>query len=255
MTDREPDGPRTTGGPCDEELLAAYLAGELPPGRRESLEQHLLGCRACWQDLTRARAGRSAVELLREHAPEHLRPRLRAAVLAEAGGVPPEQRRSVRRRLTPRRPHLALLVAAAAVVTAVAVPTLHRDVPVADRVVAAAVEGYTAARLPGTAMPAERAPDLSGVGLREHAAGTGSLAGRDAAGYVYRDGAGHSVAVYVSLQPFDRPTDAVGLQAGTWMARSAGVTVVGMAADGHGMLVVSGSRDMAMSVTHELARA
>ncbi len=75
---------------CSEELVAALLAGELEPEERSALDTHLLGCAACWQAVQEDRAGRLAVEQLRDPAPPGLADRVRLAVeLAGASSPPP----------------------------------------------------------------------------------------------------------------------------------------------------------------------
>lgn len=78
--------------------LAVLLGGAEPDARqREQVELHLLDCDACWRAVRDDRAGRLAVEALRDCAPVDLRDRI--ALALETSGAP-ARRRGQRRRPT-----------------------------------------------------------------------------------------------------------------------------------------------------------
>jgi anti-sigma factor RsiW len=103
-----------TGTHPDDIDLFDYVEGDLPAGRRDTLEVHLASCAACAEHVARVRAGREA---LREAQFLQLPPRRREAIFQNL----PERRAQTRSSpaLAPKR-LLAVLVAIAAVVATVA---------------------------------------------------------------------------------------------------------------------------------------
>ena len=88
---------------CPEEhRLVALVAGELTVEQARALDQHLLSCETCWQAVQEDRAGRLAVDQLRDAPPPGLSDRITAAIelaaaqAQEAGttrrGNPPARR-------------------------------------------------------------------------------------------------------------------------------------------------------------------
>jgi Putative zinc-finger len=204
-----------------EAVAAAYLAGELPEPERDAFEKHLLDCDPCWTDVAAARRGRLYASMAREHAPPALRHRV---LEAAAAGVPP-QRRGTARRL--------LVAAAVAVVALVAVSvglrtfTGEHDHDEQPPVVAAALAGYRDQQLPGTAVPANPAPDLSALRLVGVAAAAGRLDRLPVEGYVYRDDAGRRLLVYVAAEQFPVPYDGEQIGGGDlWMGRDGAETLL-----------------------------
>jgi len=213
-----------------------YLGGTLTSAERDRFDAHLLTCRTCWVQVQQARAGRAAVEGVREVAPAHLRERVRALVDAESASGPAVRRRrlpgrAVHGRRVPGRAAAAAVLVAAAVS---GVLVLHLDGP-DEASVEQAVADYAARELPGTQMPEVAAPDLSALRLQAVAAGAGSYASLPVDAYAYTDPSGRRVALYLSEAPFPEPADAQPLAApgGPWMAHEAGAAVLcAMPADG-----------------------
>src|SRR6266545_3892548 len=85
-------------------LLAAFLAGELNPADARRWDEHLLACEQCWRAVREDRAGRQAVQLLRQPAPPGLADRVRFAVELAAAGTIAEERPRHRMRLRWRWP-------------------------------------------------------------------------------------------------------------------------------------------------------
>jgi Putative zinc-finger len=65
---------------ASDEQLAAFLAGELDAEAARAIDEHLLDCERCWQDVCAARLGRRAAERLRQPASATLADRIRLAV-------------------------------------------------------------------------------------------------------------------------------------------------------------------------------
>jgi hypothetical protein len=85
------------------------LAGELSSDERTEMDAHLLSCSSCWQAVQEDRAGRLALEQLRQPAPPGLADRVRLAVeLAAAEIAQPAVAGADARRLSNRR-HLSLV--------------------------------------------------------------------------------------------------------------------------------------------------
>jgi hypothetical protein len=80
----------------DEQVLVAYLCGELDPTAAERCERHLVDCDQCWAAVAEDFQGRAAAETLRELAPRSSRDRIRFAVEGEKGPARRNTRRSGR---------------------------------------------------------------------------------------------------------------------------------------------------------------
>ena len=199
-----------------EVAAAVYLAGSLDAAERERFEEHMLGCEECWGEVRTAHRGRALAESLREVAPQPLRERVRASVVAAS--------RSDRRRH--RRPLAAAIVAA--VVAVVAGGLLARQGDASQpAVIAAAVASYRTGHLDGSAAtparpPVRQAGDLVWRGSRQ-----GQLAGLPVVAHDYRDAAGRQVTLLRADRSFP---EAVGAShpPGTaiWVAEVDGVAVL-----------------------------
>jgi hypothetical protein len=229
---------------CDETVVAAYLAGELDRAARESFEEHLLACPYCWAELQAGRDGLAAVEVVRERAPDHLRRQVREAVWAAAStgaASRPGSGSPVRR----ARRRVALAFAAASLAGAsVAGGTLllgrEGDQPAP---LAAAVAGFREARLPGTGMPAQKAPDLSALDMEPYAASMGRIGGLPATAYAYRAAGGDRLLLYANEEGMPVARGAQQLTPTTWVARADDVTLLcGQA--GRTLLVVAANREL-----------
>lgn len=210
--------------------LAAYLAGDLDAEQTDDVDEHLLACEVCWQEVRLAQLGRTAAQSAVEQAPDQLRTRL-AANLADACGPhdsgPPWTPGMAPPAAGPRRWAVLALVAATCVAVgfgsgaltdrALRTPTASNSVeqspsspaerppttPVAESALDAALSAYSDDVLPGTAVPAEPAPDLIDLDLHLMGAGAGTLAGQPVTVYCYADIAGQKVFVYLSPGQFD----------------------------------------------------
>jgi anti-sigma factor RsiW len=206
-----------------EARAAAYLGGEMSPSRRQSFEAHLLGCDSCWQEMQLARQGRRLAEEAREITPPGLRERIRATVAAErAPGPPGPGRRPAAVR------GLLLAVAAVAATAVVAGTALSGPASPGAQprgLAVAAVREYTAARLPGSALPHRLVSDLAPLGLHPDGGGIGRLGAREVVAIDYRDARGQRVAVYLADADIPAPPGATRLHvAGMgWTATMAGV--------------------------------
>lgn len=206
-----------------EQLAAAYLTTMRRRGRRR-YEAHLLACEPCWREVCLARRGRQLAEASREAAPPGLRDDIRAAVTA-AATAPADRPR-------PRAPIALAVAMTLAVVAGAAVaarPWHHGPpVPAAPPVLAAAVASYRDNRLPGTAVPAELAPDLTRLRLHLVGAATGQLDGMPVTTFTYLDAAGARLAIYRSTRPFPEAAEAhaLGGEDSAWTMRSSGITVI-----------------------------
>lgn len=255
MTDHEHD---------PESDAARYLGGEMHGAVREQYDRHLLSCRRCREEVRMARAGRTAVEGLREVAPATLRDQTRALIDAEADadtGAGRGRGRPVpagRRRL-PRRAAMAAaacLTAAAAAAAGIVIVTPGSTDPAdghAGPALQQAVADYAAHRLPDAQAAAGTGPDLSGMQLQLIGAGAGDYAGLAVDGYAYRDPTGRRVVLYLSKTPFPEPDHAhpLGKEGGPWMAQEGAVAVLcSMPASGRpaaSLLVVGPDEEL---VTH-----
>src|SRR5215469_2504817 len=77
-----------------EQLVAAFLSGELDPAQARRWDEHLLECETCWRAVQEDRAGRQAAQVLRQPAPPGLADRVAFAVEVAAADGTPAQRRS-----------------------------------------------------------------------------------------------------------------------------------------------------------------
>lgn len=233
-----------------ETLAAAYLADMQAPDRGR-FEQHLLTCDACWDEVSLARRGRELAQSARAHAPAGLTDHLRASITAATIQTAPGRRGSASSRtwLRPRVVAVAAGVLAVAAAAPLVSPAWHLVRPASTpRVEAARTEASLAAtlasfrdqRLPGTAVPTEPAPDLSGIGLRLVAAGAGRLDQADVDMYLYRAASGATLAVYRSSKSFpetDQTRELPGTES-AWTLRTGDLTVL-CGPDSHTMLVIS----------------
>ena len=78
-----------------DQLLAAFLAGDLDPADAQRWDEHLLQCERCWRAVREDRAGRQAAQVLRQPAPPGLADRVAFAV-EMAAGVPAAAQRQAR---------------------------------------------------------------------------------------------------------------------------------------------------------------
>lgn len=213
-----------------ERDAARLLGGAMPVQEREDFAAHLLRCADCWTEADLGRRGRSLAESTRTAAPAQLRDHVRGLVDAHALEVDDAPAR--------RRWLLAfgVPVAAAAIVALVLAFGGGPSEPPSLR---EAVADYTAEQLPGTQLPALRAPDLSSLRLQPVGSGGGTYAGLDVDGYAYRDPAGRRVVLYLSDEPFPEAPGAERLagEDGPWVARRGDVVVL-CARLPHALLVV-----------------
>lgn len=222
-----------------------FLGGDLSAREQERFSAHLLQCPACWTEVAEARRGRTVAEGLRTAAPAALRDRVRG--LVDAGALGRESAAPA-----PRRWLLPVGGSVAAAVVLVLVLVLGggtTDPPSLRR----AVADFSAEQLPGSALPEQRAPDLSGLRLQPVGAGGGSYAGLDVDGYAYRDPAGRRVVLYLSDQPFPEAPGAQRLagEDGPWVARRGDVTVL-CARVPHALLVVGQDAELVRSAAGAL---
>ena len=199
-----------------EVAAAVYLAGSLDAAERERFEEHMLGCEECWGEVRTAHRGRALAESLREVAPQPLRERVRASVVAAS--------RSDRRRH--RRPLAAAIVAA--VVAVVAGGLLARQGDAGQpAVIAAAVASYQTGHLDGSAATPAQPPVRQSGDLVWRGARQGRLAGLPVVAHDYRDAAGRQVTLLRADRSFP---EAVGAShpPGTaiWVAEVDGVAVL-----------------------------
>src|SRR5579859_1322524 len=71
-----------------DQLLSAFLAGDLDPGAARRWDEHLLECERCWRAVREDRAGRQAAQLLRHPARPGLADRVAFAVEVAAAACP-----------------------------------------------------------------------------------------------------------------------------------------------------------------------
>ena len=200
-----------------EVAAAVYLAGSLDAAERERFEEHMLGCEECWGEVRTAHRGRALAESLRQVAPQPLRERVRASVVAAS--------RSDRRRH--RRP-LAAAAIVAAVVAVVAGGLLARQGDAGQpAVIAAAVASYQTGHLDGSAATPAQPPVRQSGDLVWRGARQGRLAGLPVVAHDYRDAAGRQVTLLRADRSFP---EAVGAShpPGTviWVAEVDGVAVL-----------------------------
>jgi anti-sigma factor RsiW len=214
-----------------EQWAAAYLEG-MPARERVRFEGHLLTCEACWREISLARAGRALAESLQERAPAGLRETIRASVAAAAADARPSGGRH-------RRTGVLAAVAVVVVllgVLAVGRPWQHPgpsgaapgSTAAAGSTVAEAVARFRQEQLPGTAVPAQRAPDLGPLGLRLVGAAAGTLQGEDVTVFAYRAGSGSRLEIYRSAHPIPEAGEAHELDGDedAWRTEVDGLTVI-----------------------------
>jgi len=262
--------------------LDAYLAGDLDAGQTDDIDEHLLACDVCWQKVRLAQLGRSAAQNAVEQVPDQLRTRL-AAVFADLRGPqasgPPGTPRLASPPAGPRRWAMLALVAASCVAVgfgsgvladrALRTPTASssvspepspsspsspaerpRTTPAAESALDAALSAYDDAELPGTAVPAQPAPDLLDLDLQLMGAGGGTLAGQPVTVYCYADYVtGQKVFVYLSPQQFDAFDLPPGESTGS--RNIEGITV--FADTAHPMLVLGTDPTLVIQVGNALA--
>jgi hypothetical protein len=227
----------------DPELrAAAYLEG-MSGRERADFDDHVLDCEACWREVALARAGRTLAESVHDRAPAELRESIRASIAA-AGRPPGTGRRNLTRALA-----AAAAVAVLAGVLVVWRPWPHPG-PLAAApgpAVAQAVAGFRQGRLPGTAVPAQRAPDLSRLGLRLAGAAAGTINGAPVTVFAYRSDTGSRLDVYRSAQPIPETAQAREMGRGdhAWRSDISGVTVICGPAS-HTMLLIGSDPGLAV---------
>jgi anti-sigma factor RsiW len=219
-----------------EQLAAAYLTTMGSRARRR-FEAHLLACEPCWQEVSLGCRGRQLAQTARAAAPAQLRKDIRAAVEAIAtqpGASPRPLRRTI------AAAAIALAVVAGAAVLARPWPHGRPSAsPAPPAVIAAAVTSYRAGRLPGTAVSAGPAPQLTPLHLRLVGAAAGRLTGVAVTMFAYRTPSGARLIVVRAGQPFPEAAHArevIGT-ADAWTVRSNGVTVI-CAQGTHAMLLL-----------------
>ena len=98
----------------DDNIVVAYLWGELDPVAADQFERHLVDCDSCWAAVGEDFQGRAAAETLRELAPPALRDHIRFAMEGEKGRT-----RKTRRRPGRAAAALVIIVIAGAVIAGV----------------------------------------------------------------------------------------------------------------------------------------
>lgn len=255
--------------------LDAYLAGDLDPEQRDDVDEHLLACDVCWQEVRLAQLGRGAAQSAVEPIPEQLRARLVAAFAdSRAASAPPRVPGAAAAQAAPRRWAVLALAAAACVAVGFAggvltdrglatppaatsaspAPTSRTStaptVAVSGSALDAALSAYDDSELPGTAVPVDPAPDLLELDLHLMGAGGGTLAGQPVTVYCYADYV-TGEKVYVFLSP--RQFNAFDLPPGesTGSRNIEGLTV--FADTAHPMLVLGTDPELVIQVGNALA--
>ena len=80
-----------------DQLLSAFLAGDLGPEAARRWDEHLLECERCWRAVREDRAGRQAAFLLREPVPSGLADRVAFAIEVAAAERPVEAPQAISR--------------------------------------------------------------------------------------------------------------------------------------------------------------
>lgn len=223
-----------------ERVAAAYLSGELSPGRRDRLESHMLECDACWREVSVGRRGRAIAEAQREVAPQRVRERVRGV----AATVPDRQPRrwpGLRLPLLVTASGLAVLLVALVTVLAWS-DSDRRDQPVAIADVVAAYRQAGGEWSANADPPARRIEGLSWRGSR-----TAVVGGQPATLHLYTDGdidgGGDRLLVVRSPRRFPQAAHAEPLNDGpNWIARSGGAVVFCADRAGFSWLAVGQSR-------------
>jgi hypothetical protein len=204
-----------------ESRAAAYLDG-MSTRDRADFEKHLLACEVCWREVSLARAGRALAESVQDRAPVGLRESIRAGIAAAATGPRPR---------TGRR-GLAAVAVALVLLGGLAVwrPWQHPGPTMAapTSAVAQAVRSFRQDRLPGTVVPGQRAPDLTGLGLRLVGAAAGTIRGTPVTVFAYRGDTGRRLDLYRSARPIPEAGEAHELDGDedAWRTSIQGITVI-----------------------------
>ena len=248
--------------------IAAYLAGELTPHEADLVDQHVMSCDQCWNEVQLARTGQSAAAGAAEPAPEYLRRTVAAAFAGLDPAQPvetldqPASGRGVRHELQARR---GLRVAAAAAVLIVVAlgaaltgarlqhssdaATNSATKTAQGQVLNQALSYYRATMLPGGASILSRpAPDLSALGLHVTAAGAGRLGGQPSVGYAYANAQRNVILVFTGTARFHDP--ALPTSATGTIRAAGGLTV--FAATTHPTLVIGSDAQLVEQVGRRL---
>jgi anti-sigma factor RsiW len=209
-----------------EQWAAAYLEG-LSEQDRAAFEEHLLDCEACWQEVSLARTGRALAESTHDRAPAGLRETIRATVATAATGPGPR---------TGGRGLAGALATVAAVLVLIGGLAVWRPwqqptpdtTAAASSAVAEAVASFRQDRLPGTTVPAQRAPDLGALGLRLVGAATGTIHDTPVTVFAYRGDTGRRLDIYRSARPIPEAGEAHGVRGDedAWSTKIDGLTVI-----------------------------
>jgi len=218
-----------------EQLVAAFLSGELDPAQARRWDEHLLECETCWRAVQEDRAGRQAAQVLRQPAPPGLADRVAFAVEVAAAGGTPAQRQSplparLRRRGRPGRRLPRRLAGAGMLAVGVAVTLLvvllprGRETGSMPPAVAAVARYAQAIPSPGGnqgSHPAGRAAPVE-VGRPV----TVTAGGQTIVLRIWRLG-GTEAVVAVSDRPFPMPANVRGVpgMAMAWTARAGTVSL------------------------------
>lgn len=236
-------------GPHESQAwAAAHLAGELDPGRRERFATHLLRCEACWSEVRAARDGRALAEELRESAAQDLREYVRA--LAAGGSPAPEQAGittlpdggPAAARIPRRRRWLttaAAAVAGAVLAGGLTVGLLSSDPTTVEAPLVAAAAAYRAD--PASFARTDPPPTRRLGALTWQGTTREDLAGRPAIAYRYADGAGRSLLLVSSEDPFPRAKHASPVVGSSWTASIDGVVMFCVDHGGLSWLVIGES--------------
>jgi hypothetical protein len=195
-----------------DQLLAAFLAGELDPVAARRWDEHLLACEQCWRAVREDRAGRQAARRLRQPAPPGLADRVTLAVEIAAAD------RTATRRHAPARLEAGILAAAVAVTLLVLLIPAGRP-PGGMPAAVAAVARY-ARTVPAPAGNQHLPPDGRAVPVAVGRAVTVTAGGQQIVMRTWRLGGAEAV-VAVSGQPFPMPARAQGASGRgmAWTAR------------------------------------
>lgn len=201
--------------PHDHETLAAtFMGGELGRARRWRFERHLVDCEHCWSHVQQARAGRAALESLREVAATHTRDRVRATT-----GLRPAE--PVHRR------RWMVLPVSAAVATVIAVLVgLSLGQPSSQEILTQLASGYHGGNA-WTPVQSAAAPPAANLGqLKWVGATTSDLNGERVFGHRYADSSGSAVLVVLGATNIAQPPGASRAPDGDWIVQADGLTVM-----------------------------
>jgi hypothetical protein len=248
-------------GHNSEDIAAKFLADEVRPADRRTIEAHMVNCDTCWTEMITARTGRTLAEALREPAPQSARETLRS--IAASPLPDPVANRQRAWRLAGRggsrwRPHsgfrsgaqrVAATVLVGVVATAVTAVVSLRSArpPESDPLQAAAAEYLVApSHTPSSGLrpPVERIGDLALIET-----GQKTIGSQPATVYRYAGSGGHRVVVISSTHSFPRADNAHAVGSGPeWIADIDGATLLCADTGGLSWLVVAGSKDEALAV-------